>query len=323
MFWEIFKISEFKKEKIKLIYTITFNPALDYVIKMEKLEAGTINYSEEEHILAGGKGINVSIVLKELGVESTALGFIAGFTGKEIERKVNNTGVTTDFIKIENDLSRINVKISVNKEETAINTKGPFIKQNYIELLYEKIDKIKEGDTLVLSGSVPKGVLENIYESICQRLKEKNKNIRIVVDATRELLLKTLRYNPFLIKPNKEELEEILNVKISSHEDAINGARDLQKRGARNVLISMGKMGAVLLDENGKVYKREAIEVDERKSTVGAGDSMVAGFLAGYQIYNDYEKALKMGMVAATATVNSIFLATKDEINKLLKNYMN
>ena len=296
-----------------MIYTITFNPALDYIIKMEKLEAGTINYSEEEHILAGGKGINVSIVLKELGVESTALGFIAGFTGREIERKVNNIGVKTDFIKIENDLSRINVKIVVNKEETAI----------YIELLYEKLDKIKEGDTLVLSGSIPKGVSENMYEIICQQLKEKNKNIRIVVDATRELLLKTLVYNPFLIKPNKEELEEILNVKISDHEDAINGARELQKRGARNVFISMGKMGAVLLDENGKVYKREAIEVDERKSTVGAGDSMVAGFLAGYQIYNDYEKALKMGMVAATATVNSIFLATKDEIDKILKKYMN
>lgn len=305
-----------------MIYTITFNPALDYVIKTKKIKPGTINYSEEEHILAGGKGINVSIVLKELGIDSIALGFIAGFTGQEIEKKVNNVGVKTDFIKIENALSRINVKIAINKEETAINTKGPFIKQNYIELLYEKIDKIKEGDILVLSGSIPKGISENMYENICKRLKEKSPNIKIVVDATRELLLKTLEYKPFLIKPNKEELEEILNVKISTHEEAIDGAKKLQQLGAKNVLISMGRMGAVLLDENQKVYKMEAIEVDERKSTVGAGDSMVAGFLAGYEIYNDYEKALKMGMVTATATVNSIFLATRDEIDKILKNYI-
>ena len=200
----------------KLIYTITFNPALDYIIKIDNNKTGEINRSKKEHILAGGKGINVSIVLKALGIESTALGFIAGFVGDEIERKVKEYEIKTDFIKIKNDISRINVKIAEPDKETAINSKGPFIDENYIELLLKKIEKLESGDTLVLSGSVSKGIESNIYQNICKRLEKKD--IKIIVDATGELLLKTLEYKPFLIKPNQDELSEIFNVKISSRE---------------------------------------------------------------------------------------------------------
>ena len=195
-----------------MIYTITFNPALDYIIKIENFKTGEINRSEKEHILAGGKGINVSIVLKALEIEST--GFIAGFVGDEIERKVKKYGIKTDFIKIEKGISRINVKIAEQDKETAINSKGPFIDETYIELLYQKIEKIENGDTLVLSGSVPKGIESNIYQNICKKIEKKD--VKIVVDTTGDLLLKTLEYKPFLIKPNQDELGEIFNVKISN-----------------------------------------------------------------------------------------------------------
>ena len=197
-----------------MIYTITFNPALDYKIQIKNFQPGEINRSEEGHILPGGKGINVSIVLKTLGLDSTAFGFIAGFVGEEIERRVKEYGVKTDFIKIENNISRINVKIAEENKETAINGKGPFIDKSYIELLYKRIEKIKNGDTLVLSGSVPKGIESDIYQNICQKIEKKD--VKIVVDTTGELLLKTLEYKPFLIKPNQDELSEIFSVKISS-----------------------------------------------------------------------------------------------------------
>lgn len=197
-----------------MIYTITFNPALDYTIKINNLKTGKINRSEKEVILAGGKGINVSIILKELNLETTVLGFIAGFVGNEIERKVKEYGIKTDFIKIENETSRINVKIAEKDRETAINSKGPLINNQYIGLLYDKIEKIQNGDTLVLSGSVPKGIENNIYQNICKRLERKD--VKIIIDTTGELLLNTLKYKPFLIKPNKDELGEIFNVKISS-----------------------------------------------------------------------------------------------------------
>ncbi len=197
-----------------MIYTITFNPALDYTIKINNLKTGKINRSEKEVILAGGKGINVSIILKKLSLETTALGFIAGFVGNEIERKVKEYGIKTDFIKIENETSRINVKIAEKDRETAINSKGPLINNQYIELLYDKIEKIQNGDILVLSGSVPKGIENNIYQNICKKLERKN--VKIIIDTTGELLLNTLKYKPFLIKPNKDELGEIFNVKISS-----------------------------------------------------------------------------------------------------------
>ncbi len=299
-----------------MIYTITFNPALDYVIQMPNFQTGEINRSEKEYIFPGGKGINVSIVLKELGIEATALGFVAGFVGEEIEKKVKEYGVKTDFIKIENDISRINVKITTSLEETAINGKGPLIEPEYLPLLYQKIEKIENGDVLILSGSIPKGIPNDVYQTICQKVK---KNIKIVVDATGELLLKTLPYHPFLIKPNQEELGEIFNVKISSQEKAIEYAKKLQQQGAQNVLVSMGSMGAVFLDENGNSYKRKALIVEKGTYTVGAGDSMVAGFMAGHQLFHDYEKALQMGIAAATATTKSIFLATKEEIYKLFQ----
>lgn len=197
-----------------MIYTITFNPALDYTIKINELKKGKINRSEKEHILAGGKGINVSIVLKILNIESTALGFVAGFVGEEIEKNLKINGIKTDFIKIKNGVSRINVKIVESGRETAINSNGPFIKQNYIESLYKKIENIEDGDILVLSGSVPKGIESDIYQNICKKLGKKD--VKIIVDTTGDLLLKTLQYNPFLIKPNQEELAEIFNVKISS-----------------------------------------------------------------------------------------------------------
>lgn len=300
-----------------MIYTITFNPALDYVVKLKNLQNGKINRSEKEYILPGGKGINVSIILKTLGIDSTTFGFISGFVGEEIEKKVKEYGIKTDFIRIENDISRINVKITTPSEETAINSKGPFIDELYIQLLYKKIEKTKDGDILVLSGSIPKGLQTDIYQNICEKVEKKD--VKIIVDTTGELLLKTLKYNPFLIKPNQDELGEIFNVKISNQDEAIEYAKKLKQKGAKNVLVSMGSMGSILLDENGYSYKMKALNTEKAINTVGAGDSMVAGFIAGYQIFHNYEKALQMGVAAATATVNSIFLATKEEIYKLYK----
>ena len=299
-----------------MIYTITFNPALDYVIKIENFKPGKINKSKEEYIFPGGKGINVSIVLKTLGQEATAMGFIAGFVGKEIEEQVQKYGVKTDFIEIQNDNSRINVKILEDNQETAINAKGPYIEQKYLELLYEKLEIIENEDTLVLSGSVPNGVDSNIYEKICQNIK--NKNIKVVVDSTGELLLKTLKYKPYLIKPNQQELEEIFGIKITSQDETLEYAKQLQSKGAQNVIVSMGSDGAVLLDENGYSYKIKALNTKNTVNTVGAGDSMVAGFLAGHEMFNNYEKALQMGVAAATATTNTLFLATKEKIEENL-----
>lgn len=301
-----------------MIYTITFNPALDYVIKMQDFQKGEINRSKKEYILPGGKGINVSIVLKTLEINSTALGFVSGFVGEEIEKKLKDNEIKTDFIKIENDNSRINVKIITESEETAINGNGPLINETYIELLYKKIEKIEKGDTLILSGSVPKGVPNDIYKNICRKVEKKD--VKIIVDATGDLLLKTLQYEPFLIKPNQDELGEIFNVKISSQEQAIEYAKKLQQKGAKNILVSMGNIGAILLDENGYSYKMKTLNLEKRINTVGAGDSTIAGFIAGYEMFHNYEKALKMGMAAGTATATSIFLATKDEILKLFYN---
>lgn len=300
-----------------MIYTITFNPALDYVIKVQDFNVGKINKSQKEYIYPGGKGINVSIVLKTLGQETTAMGFISGFVGKEIEKQVQKYGVQTDFIEIENDNSRINVKILGESEETAINTKGPYIELKYIELLYKKLEILEEKDILVLSGSVPNGVPDNIYEEICKKVKDKN--IKVVVDSTGELLVNTLKYRPYLIKPNQQELEEIFGINITSQDEALKYAKQLQIKGAKNVIVSMGSDGAVLLDENGYYYKMKALNTENAVNTVGAGDSMVAGFLAGREMFNNYEKALEIGVAAATATTNTIFLAKRENIEKFLK----
>lgn len=299
-----------------MIYTITFNPALDYIVEVDKFEKDEINRVSSELILPGGKGINVSIVLKNLDINSTALGFIAGFTGKEIENRLIDSKINTDFIEIEEGFSRINMKI-VSDKETAINGNGPNIKDEHIEKLYKKLDKIENDDILVLSGSIPKTISSNIYEKICEYLKERD--IRIIVDATGDLLLNVLKYRPFLIKPNRHELGEIFNVEIDKKEEAITYGRKLQELGAKNVLISMGGKGAVLLDENGQEHFSKA-PGGTRVNTVGAGDSMVAGFIAGYLKNNKYEEAFKMGVATGSASACSKYLATKEEVFNLLKN---
>ncbi len=302
-----------------MIYTITLNPALDYIISLKKLVANEINTSTSEYILPGGKGINVSIILKRLDVESVILGFVSGFTGVEIQSLVEDEKIRTDFINLESGHSRINVKILEDEKETAINSKGPLVDNKSIEKLYQKLSNLKENDILVLSGSIPKGIKEDIYEEICEKIKDKN--VKIVVDSTKKLLLNTLKYRPFLIKPNHHELGEIFNVQIVNQDQAIEYAKKLQQKGARNVLVSMGEKGSVLLDENGKSYKKDVIKSRNVVNTVGAGDSMVAGFLAGYLKYKNYEDALKLGIASASATVNNVFLGTKDEIYEYFNSF--
>lgn len=298
-----------------MVYTVTVNPALDYLIEMPDFQIGKINLSKKEHIMPGGKGINVSIMLKTLGIDSIALGFIGGFVGKEIERKVKNYKIETDFINIGEENSRINVKIATQNEETAINSRGINIQEKYIELLYKKMEKLEDGDILVLSGSIPKEMSEDIYQNICKKVEKKD--IKIVVDTTGNTLLKTLEFHPFLIKPNQYELGEIFGAQISNKEKAKQYAEKLQQKGAKNVLVSMGSEGAVLLDENGNFYNGEKIKIEKTINTVGAGDSMVAGFIAGYDKFKNYEKAFKMGMSAGAATAGSVALAKKEEIYKL------
>ena len=303
-----------------MVYTITFNPALDYITQVENFKIGEINRTKTETILPGGKGLNVSIVLKNLGIENTALGFIAGFTGEELRKKLEDKGVKTDFVKVEEGFTRINIKISSisgNKvEETALNGMGAKIVQKDIEELFEKLNKVTIEDIVVLSGSVPKNISKDIYRKICKRLSEKG--ITFVVDSTQELLMSVLEYKPFLIKPNKEELEETLNCKISSKEDIVNAAKELKKLGAQNILVSLGKDGALLLTKDDNVLYSKAPK-GEIVNTVGSGDSMVAGFLAGYYKTKDYEYALKTGVAAGSASAFSIELATKEDVELLLK----
>ena len=302
-----------------MIYTITLNPALDYIVSLKELVPNEINTSTSEYILPGGKGINVSIILKRLDVESVVLGFVSGFTGMEIQSLVEDEKIRTDFINLESGHSRINVKILEDEKETAINSKGPLVDNKSIENLYQKLNNLKENDILVLSGSIPKGIKEDIYEEICEKIK--GKNVKIVVDSTKKLLLNTLKYRPFLIKPNHHELGEMFNVQILNQDQAIEYAKKLQQEGARNVLVSMGEKGSVLLDENGKSYKKDVIKSRNVVNTVGAGDSMVAGFLAGYLKYKNYEDALKLGIASASATVNNVFLGTKDEIYEYFNSF--
>ena len=298
-----------------MIYTITLNPALDYILKHHTFKVGEINRSEQEIILPGGKGINVSIILKALEIDSTVLGYKAGFIGEEIEKEVQKYGIKTDFIKIEKGTTRINIKIMTETEETAINAQGPIIEPEKLHELYKKIETIQTGDIAILSGSIPQGLPDDIYENICKKLQ--GKDVKIVIDATGELLKKTLKYKPFLIKPNKEELGEIFNTQIETTNQVLEYCKKLQQEGAQNVLVSLGKEGAILLDENGKIYQKENIKAIKRINTVGAGDSMVAGFIAGYTQFKNYEKALQMGMAAGTATANSLYLATKNEIYEI------
>lgn len=297
-----------------MIYTVTFNPAIDYLIYVPELTVGSIIRSEKEKTFCGGKGINVSLILQELGIESTAMGFIAGFTGSAIEQALSGGEIHTDFVHLKEGLTRINVKIR-SECETDINGQGPEISENDIKALLRKLEKLKSGDTLVLAGSIPNTLPSDMYEKIMDPLS--GKGIRFVVDATRELLMNSLKYKPFLIKPNNDELGEIFNVKISTPEDALKYAGELHKMGATNVLISMGAKGAVLLDENGKKHYFGAVG-GKVVNTVGAGDSMVAGFIAGYAQKQDYEYALKLGSAAGGATACHEGLAKRDDILKLL-----
>lgn len=303
-----------------MIYTITFNPALDYITQVENFRIGEINRTKTETILPGGKGLNVSIVLKNLKIENTALGFVAGFTGEELIHKMESQGVKTDFVKVEKGITRINIKISsINEkkvEETALNGMGPQITKNDIEVLFEKIEKMSTKDVVILSGSIPKNIDNDIYEKICKKLNEKE--ITFIVDSTQELLMNVLKYNPFLIKPNKEELEETLNCKISTKEDIINAAKKLKEMGAQNVLVSLGNDGALLLTKDNNTYYSKAPR-GQVVSTVGSGDSMVAGFLAGYYQTQNYEHALKTGVAAGSASAFSVELATKEDVDLLLK----
>ncbi len=293
-----------------MVYTITFNPALDYVMKTEKLVSGQVNRSTSEYLVAGGKGINVSIVLNELGVENTALGFVAGFTGTEIERLLSEQKIKTDFVKLENGNSRINVKIKA-ETETELNAKGPEITENDLDKLLRKLEKVNENDFVVLSGSIPKGVDENIYCKIAEKV-----NAKLVVDAEKKLLLETLKFKPFLVKPNHIELGEMFDVIINTSDDAIKYAKKLVDMGAENVFVSMAEKGGVMVNGE-EAFCMEAPKGKLVNST-GAGDSSVAGFIAGYIEVKDYEKAFKMGICAGSASAFSENLATKEEIIKLL-----
>ena len=298
-----------------MINTITLNPSLDYIIKVDDFRVNKVNRSNYEKICVGGKGINVSMVLKNLGVENTALGFASGFVGDEIIRQVNKQGVNCDFIKLKEGCSRINVKLK-SKEETEINGNGPHISEDDLKSLYEKLEDLKDGDYLVLSGSIPNSVPDDIYEKIIKRLLDRK--IEFVVDATKDLLLKVLKYKPFLIKPNHHELAEMFNVELKGDDDIVKYAKQLQEMGAKNVLVSMAGDGAILVSENGNFIKR-SVPKGVLKNSVGAGDSMVAGFLAGYLKNKDIDEAFKMGIATGSASAFSEELATKEEVYNLLK----
>ncbi len=297
-----------------MVYTVTFNPAIDYVVHTGEMKLGATNRSEKEEMYFGGKGINVSIVLRELGIGSKALGFTAGFTGEAIEKGLSEMGIDADFVRLKNGNSRINVKIK-STEETELNGQGPDIDEAAINALFAKLDKLSDGDTLILAGSIPSSLPSDIYEKILGRLS--GRNIKTVVDATKDLLLNVLKYKPFLVKPNNHELGEMFGAELKTDEEIEKYARKLQEMGAVNVLISMAGDGAMLIDEYGKMHRCGVCRGTVRNS-VGAGDSMVAGFTAG-SLKGDYEYALKLGTAAGGATAFSDGLAEKAKIDELLK----
>ena len=296
-----------------MIYTVTFNPSLDYIVSVDNFTCGIVNRTTDEIIFPGGKGINVSMVLKNLGFENTALGFLAGFTGNRIQDLLEEKGVRADFISVEKGISRINVKLRSN-EETEINGQGPAIGEADIKKLYEKLDTLSDGDILVLAGSIPDVMPGSMYMDIMRHLQ--NKDLKIVVDATKDLLVNVLQYHPFLIKPNNHELGEIFGVEITDKDDVIKYAKKLQEKGARNVLISMAGEGAVLVSEDKSVFMAEAPK-GTLINGVGAGDSMVAGFLAGWMKSHDYKEAFRMGVACGSASAFSEYLADSEMIEKV------
>lgn len=293
-----------------MIYTVTFNPSLDYIVSVEDFKTGTTNRTSSELILPGGKGLNVSMVLGNLGLENTALGFAAGFTGAEIVRRVEEMGVKADFIPVSGGISRINLKLK-SIEGTEINGCGPVIGKDALEQLLEKLAVLGEGDVLVLAGSIPRSVPDDIYGEILRRLS--GRAVLTVVDAERELLVKVLEYHPFLVKPNNHELGEIFGVELADREAVIPYAKRLREMGAGNVLVSLAGEGAVLAAEDGNIYEAPAPK-GKLINGVGAGDSMVAGFLAGWMRKKDYRHAFHMGMAAGSASAFSEFLATREEV---------
>ena len=296
-----------------MIYTVTFNPSLDYIVSMEDFQLGKTNRTCSEQMLPGGKGINVSTVLYNLGIENTALGFTAGFTGEELLRKMKEIGFFCDFIHLEHGCSRINIKLK-DFDGTEINGQGPSISQEAIGRLMKKLDRLKAEDTLILAGSSPKRMPDSIYHDILSFLD--GRGIRFVVDATQNLLLNVLEYRPFLIKPNNHELGEIFGVTLSTREEVVPYARKLQEKGARNVLVSMAGQGAVLTAENGEVHMQPAPK-GTLVNAVGAGDSMVAGFVAGWTQKQNYRHAFHMGISAGSASAFSDLLASREEICKI------
>ncbi len=297
-----------------MVYTVTFNPSLDYIVTVDDLKLGLTNRTSSELILPGGKGINVSTVLSNLGVDNTALYFAAGFVGDEITRRINALGINANYISVDGGNSRINVKIK-NIDGTEINGAGPDISKENLKELMDKLELLDDGDILVLAGGIPSSVPPFIYADIMERLSKKD--IKIVVDASKELLLNALKLKPFLIKPNNHELGEIFDKKLDSRETVIPYAKELQKMGAKNILVSLAGKGAVLVSEDGFVYESEAPK-GRLVNAVGAGDSMVAGFIAGWLENKDMEYAFKMGIAAGSASAFSEFLATKEEIYKLM-----
>ena len=297
-----------------MIYTVTLNPSIDYVIKVDKLTTGNINRVNEEHVYPGGKGINVTRILKSLDNDNIALGFVSGFTGDYIVNSLQELNLKSDFIKVKQGFTRINVKVK-SEEETEINGQGPKISEEELNQFYKVIDKLVDGDILILSGSIPSCLDERLYESIMKKVEDRD--IKVIVDATKNLLLNVLKYKPFLIKPNNHELAEMFNVELNSTEDVVFYAIKLKEMGAQNVLISMGKDGALLVTENDEVFA-SSVAKGEVVNSVGAGDSMVAGFIAGYLKSNSYEEALRLGAASGGATAFSSDLATREFIDKLV-----
>ncbi len=300
-----------------MIYTVTLNPSLDYIVTVPDFKAGAVNRITKELLYPGGKGINVSLVLKNLGLNSTALGFTAGFTGRELVRDLQQRGIDAGFIQVKKGLTRINVKIRSGKE-SEINGMGPVVDNQELLLLYNLLEKLKPEDILVLGGSVPESVPSTVYMEIMERLSRRE--IRIVVDATRELLLNVLKYNPFLIKPNNHELDEIFGAKLNTKEEILEHAKKLKEMGAQNVLVSMAGKGAVMVTERRETYFADAPKGKVRNS-VGAGDSMVAGFLAGYLEKKDYKEAFKMGVCTGSASAFSEELATREEVLEIFNSH--
>lgn len=301
-----------------MIHTVTFNPSLDYIVRLDELVLGAINRVSYEQILPGGKGVNVSIVLGNLGHANRALGFAAGFTGVELEALLKEYGVTCDFIQVEAGMTRINLKAKA-REETEINGIGPNIQPADIDALFGKLDELEAGDILVISGSIPSMLPDDMYERIMAHME--GRGVDIVVDATRDLLMRVLPYKPFFVKPNNHELGEIFGVTLETREEVVPYAQKMLELGARNVLVSMAGEGAVLVAEDGSVHEGPA-PAGVLVNSVGAGDSMVAGFISGLiEFEGDYAKAFRCGVCTGSASAFSPNLATRAEVEDLLARY--